>query len=109
MNFEVQDEEQEHAPDNVLSSVRGRWRMPSALTEEDFLRTFQAVDPSNTFASVLERLKQGEWRYPTSFAKAFNRTANWAMSVKYFLKRAGYIQTHDDFYNYFPARRSPKP
>ena len=108
MNLSIDDEEQEHEPDTLLSSYRRRWRGPGALTEQDFLQTFQAIDKSNTVESVLERLRQGEWKYPTSFAKAFNRQANWAMSVKYFLRRAGYIKTHDEFYNYFSSRR-PKP
>lgn len=107
MNLSLDDEEQEHA-DNVLSSVRGRWRRPPALTEEDFLQTFLAVDNANTFASVMARLRQGEWRTPTSFARYFRKHPNWSQSFKYFLKRTGQITHYDEFYNLFPARRGPK-
>ena len=105
MNFEVHDEPEEHDKDTLLASYRRRWRGPVALTADDFLIIFQAVDKSNTLESILERLKQGEWRYPTAFAKAFRRPANWAQSYKYYLKRTNQISNYDEFFNLFPARR----
>ena len=100
--------EQPSDKDPLLSSVRGRWRMPGALTEDDFLRAFIAVDPRLNLAEVLARLRAGSWRTPSAFARYFRKPASWAMSFKFFLKRAGYIANHDEFYNLFPARK-PKP
>ena len=108
MNFDVNDEEQQHDKDTLLSLYRRRWRGPVALTEQDFLHAFIEVDRANTLASVIARLKQGEWRTSTAFARHFRKPARWAMSFKFFMKRQGLIAQHDDFDTLFNSR-NPKP
>ena len=108
MNLSIDDEEEEHEKDTLLSSYRRRWRGPVALTEDDFLMAFIEVDRANTMASVMARLQRGEWRTPTSFAKYFRKRAGWSQSFRYYLKRTKQITTYDDFFSLFPGRR-PKP
>lgn len=105
MNLSLDDEEQEHDKDTLLSAYRRRWRGPVALTEQDFLYAFIEVDRANTMASVMARLRRGEFRTPSAFAKHFRKRAGWSQSYKYYLKRTNQISNYDEFYNLFPARR----
>ncbi len=91
--------------DPLLSSVRGRWRMPASLQPADFAASFRVVEPSATFNSVLARLRAGEWRTPASFARHWNMPSYKAESLMYCLLRHKLIGSKHEYFSFYPARR----
>lgn len=92
------------ANDSLLTSVRGRWRMPRALTRSDFERTFRAKEHAATFESVLALVRAGTWSTQAAMARHYGKPAYWVRSLMWCALREHCVTDYATWQRYFTER-----
>lgn len=107
---------QDHDP--LLSSARGRWRMPLALQRKDFEAIFAMKERRVVpVEEVLADLRAGKFSTAAAMARYYGKPSSWVGSFMWFCLREKLVTDTATFHNYFlkrpatkkPRQRKPKP
>jgi hypothetical protein len=105
----MSDDDQQRIPDGdtvdtLLSSVRGRWRMPPPWSRESFESIF-----GERLEVTLGKIKVKTWTTPNMMAKPYRRQPSWiTTSLRWCLVREGLLTSDDDFLGWFPLSKKKR-
>lgn len=95
--------------DPLLSSARGRWRMPLTLQRADFERTFAMKERRVVTAEeVLADLRAEKFATPAAMARYYGKRHNWTGSLMWFCIREKLVNNTGEWGTLFPKRPAAK-
>jgi len=93
--------------DTFLAGIRraGHWKMPPALTREDFERRFASKARAIvTLEMFLADLRAGKFPTAASLAKCYGKAHTWTRSLMFCCMREGLVSDIKTWHSYFSKR-----